>query len=815
MLVPHVPGRVPPGKPRWEPGDRRSAVLSRFSCRHAAWSLACALLIFSMGCSRPGPRTVDLRELLRAAEDGRQPLPQDPKLSPADPSWPIYKFLSAEAWLARGEAHKARFGYSALCGWAAKDPNHDLWGASALAAPALWRWISLLSKEAAPPRDEVNLVLAIEKQLLQARLVRRMFFDDPVFGGIDSLPQLEEEIARRLAVLARRVGRKEDAERLFLDYLALASSPGLSAEEEQLKNDLIASRLAAPDRLVLMRGKRLADLLHFAEAYPLLEEASRSSDLQVQVEASLYLARVAKTRKAPHDKIVEILSPVIERATGPDVVQQALRDRASEYRDMRRYDLALRDLDRLIREFPDGDLADHALWTEADIYASTGDTTKALQCLDRLRHWTGPNNFVSMAPFRQAMLLYVAGGADQRRQASEILEELNRALPSGDLQRNALFWLGRMAEESGQQTPAAGRFQSLVKEAPYDYYAIRARMHLRLGAAAAQQFLPDSATEQELRAAYQQSSLDATLGPESFYMARLREAIQTGLYAECLRGDRRFRAAFPSRRLQDVSTAELDGARLLPSLVLWLARRQDALAVKDSSPDVEQRLRIAASVGKWAGDWPLAVSLTMTLHEPRHLIASLQADPHYLATAYPPLFVEQISEAVGKYKKYKVPPELLYSVMRNESLFSPDALSRVGAFGLFQFLPDTFRGLDVTWHLLQPGGAPSMDAFLLDPERSIDLAARWLGQELLPPYRKALPLYQGSILLAVMGHQAGLGYVAGWMADWKTQGRLGDIEFMVETAGMSETRIFAREVFSTLAIAKAAGIVRPQERAKP
>jgi hypothetical protein len=373
------------------------------------------------------------------------------------------------------------------------------------------------------------------------------------------------------------------------------------------------------------------------------------------------------------------------------------------------------------------------------------------------------------------------------------------------LERNALFWLGRMAEESGQQTVAAERFQSLVKEAPYDYYAIRARMHLHLGAAAAQQFLPDGATEQELRAAYQQSSLDATLGPESFYVARLREAIQTGLYAECLRGDGRFRAAFPPKRLQDVSTAELDKAKLLPSLALWLALRQDALAVKDSSPTVEQRLRVAASVGKWAGDWPLAVSLTMTLHEPRHLIASLQADPHYLATAYPALFVEQLSAAGAK---YQAPPELLYSVMRNESLFSPDALSSVGAVGLFQFLPDTFRGLDVKWHLLQPGGAPSMEAFLLDPERSIDLAARWFGQILLP-------LYQERILLAVMGHQAGPGRVNGWMGSWKTQGRLGDVEFMVETAGIFDTRIFAREVFSTLAIAKAAGIVRPQERAKP
>ncbi len=703
----------------------------------------------------------------------------------------------------RGQESKARAGYKELCEWAAADPNHDLWGASALGAAALWRWISLLSTETAPPRDEVTRVLELEGKLLQARLVRRMF-DDPVFRAFDSLPQVEEEIVRRLAVLARRVGRTDGAMRLFLDYLALARSPDLSAEEEQLKNEVIASRLAAPDRLVLLRGKRLAELIHFEEAYPLLEEANRSSDLQVQAEASLYLARVAKKRKAPLQKIVEILSPAIESATGPDVVQQALRDRANMYREVKRYDLALRDLERLITEFPDGGLADDALWAEADIYRSTRDAKKALDCLDRLRRWTGPNDYVSLAPFRQAMLLYTAGAAEERRQASEILEALNRALPSGDLRRNAFFWLGRMAEESGEQTRAVERFQSLVKEVPYDYYAIRARMHLQLGVAAARQFLPDGTTEHDLRVAYQKSGLGSGLGPESFYVARLREAIQTGLYAEVLHGERRFRVAFPSKRLQDVSTIELDRAKLLPSLVLWLALRQDALAVKDSSP-TEQRLRVAASVGKWAGDWPLAVSLTKTLLEPSEVMALLQADPRYLATAYPALFAQQISKAA---EEYKVAPEVLYSVMRNESLFSPDALSGAGAFGLFQFMPDTFKELDGSWHLLKPGGAPSMQAFLVEPDRSISLAARWFGQKLLP-------LYQGSILLAVMSHHAGPGNLSGWMSDWRTDGRLGDVEFMVETAGMSETRIFAREVFSTLAIAQAAGIVRPQERTDP
>ena len=82
-------------------------------------------------------------------------------------------------------------------------------------------------------------------------------------------------------------------------------------------------------------------------------------------------------------------------------------------------------------------------------------------------------------------------------------------------------------------------------------------------------------------------------------------------------------------------------------------------------------------------------------------------------------------------KQYDVRPELLYAIVRNESLFDPDALSSVNALGLFQFMPATFRALDARWNLLQTSGARSDQEFLLNPELNMALGARWFKEELL------------------------------------------------------------------------------------
>ena len=65
-------------------------------------------------------------------------------------------------------------------------------------------------------------------------------------------------------------------------------------------------------------------------------------------------------------------------------------------------------------------------------------------------------------------------------------------------------------------------------------------------------------------------------------------------------------------------------------------------------------------------------------------------------------------------RRYELPPALIKAVMAAESAFNPRAVSRRGALGLMQLMPETARSLRVS------------DVF--DPAQNIDGGARYLRQ---------------------------------------------------------------------------------------
>jgi hypothetical protein len=84
-------------------------------------------------------------------------------------------------------------------------------------------------------------------------------------------------------------------------------------------------------------------------------------------------------------------------------------------------------------------------------------------------------------------------------------------------------------------------------------------------------------------------------------------------------------------------------------------------------------------------------------------------------------------------EKYNVKYNLIKAVIKAESNFNPQAVSRAGARGLMQLMPETAHALEVT------------DSF--EPEGNIEGGVRYL--------RYLLNLFQGDLRLTLAGYNAG------------------------------------------------------------
>jgi len=677
-----------------------------------------------------------------------------------------------------------------------------------LAGVALWRWLVLTSDNPNLDGSEAAKLITVSEKLKEARLMRGMY--EPAV--LSALPQLEEDTVRRLALLLWVTGekdKKDQALRLFLEYLSLARTAELKPAEIPLMQELLLSSLASNDRLTLFRGKRMLSLGRYDEASKLLVEARRSQDPDVRNEAGLFLARLERFRGVQPATIVKLLDSVLQEATDPLIGQTALYERALVLnREGRGRDVqaSLKDLNRLVEAYPEGRLVADSLYEIGRHFQYAGDTDQAVKYFDRVRAFKDPDRRQGMATFSAAMTLYTRGGPADLVTASHILQELSNEAALNELRPGSLFWLGRIAAESGDQDGSKRYFEQVIAETPYDYYAVRSRMHLRLGNRAGSEFWPDSETKSELRNAFRKSEPNTWVSRVSPFHVRLAGVLETGLYSTALDAELQLRKDLPSTRLEDISLKELDDTGLFAHLVLLLASRQDAAIARDMFPDAKNRLRVATAVGQIAGDWPMAMALIVAGKDSYERRVVAQFDDGYLATAYPKVYTDSFRRAGVT---WGVPPELLYSIVREESLFSPTALSSSGALGLLQFTPKTFVTLDQRWSLLQSSSVGSIEEFLLNPDLSIELGARWFNDLLAKGRKKG----NAAMPLAVMNHNAGAAAVNEWVSYWRSVGRTGDIEFMIETVRFVETRIFLRRVLTDEYIVDAAGTLSADHEA--
>jgi soluble lytic murein transglycosylase len=123
-----------------------------------------------------------------------------------------------------------------------------------------------------------------------------------------------------------------------------------------------------------------------------------------------------------------------------------------------------------------------------------------------------------------------------------------------------------------------------------------------------------------------------------------------------------------------------------------------------------------------------------------------------------------------------LPQDLIYAIIRQESLYQPDARSSAGALGLMQLLPETARRTAKAWDLPMPSTSS-----LLQPSINVPLGSAYL--------RGLYDRNAGQASLAIGSYNAGPGAVRRWLPESPMA-----MDVWVENIPYNETRNYVQKV---------------------
>jgi soluble lytic murein transglycosylase len=129
----------------------------------------------------------------------------------------------------------------------------------------------------------------------------------------------------------------------------------------------------------------------------------------------------------------------------------------------------------------------------------------------------------------------------------------------------------------------------------------------------------------------------------------------------------------------------------------------------------------------------------------------------------------------------RLPAELIYAIMRQESGFRPRVVSPVGAIGLLQIMPATGR------QLAAKAGVALDEGALERPAINVDLGSRYMAN--------LLSIWKGHIPLMVASYNAGPHAVSRWVQRW---GHL-PVDVWAARIPYAETRQYVARVMGNLA----------------
>lgn len=388
--------------------------------------------------------------------------------------------------------------------------------------------------------------------------------------------------------------------------------------------------------------------------------------------------------------------------------------------------------------FPRHELSPEALWRAIQLQEGQGDTAGAMAKAIELGTVYPQSVQAHIALTKASFYYYLNNQRDQAITAWKLLASGATGTDSAE----GHFWAGNALVQAGQAAEAGAQLQAANTVAPQSYYGMRARELLN-------------------------QPLDGTQPLGSGPSADERTAVETWIGGW-------FKADVPNVGAVVGSAPEVARARELLRVNLRNESRDEWFAVRDAWNDDPARLWQLALQAHDAGDPYVALKVAERVVElsPDKQITT-QTPSGLLRLIYPTPYLRVIRREA---REHGLDPRLIYALMRQESLFNPDATSWVGARGLAQVMPGTAKG--IAQNLQLADFSPDQ---LYNPAVSIRFGTFYLSHQ--------LGSFDNNILAAASAYNGGPGNAARWLESFP------DRDLFAELIDYHETRHYVKVVY--------------------
>ena len=469
------------------------------------------------------------------------------------------------------------------------------------------------------------------------------------------------------------------------------------------------------------------------------ELALRTSEAYL-AEASLFL------KEADVDSAQALAQELAARFAANDTATpSALLHLANIYKRSGQYELATEGWRNIASRYPSHPLAKNALYNWAQALWNRDEDSSALALFQRLAARYPDSPIAKDALYASGRIFQAK---KQHEEASSSYEDLRRRFPQNKLaveslwnqgwmayeaqkyseaQRlfiravehekvdshagRSLYWLGRTKEKRGRALDARPHYREILRQSPNGYYALWAEKRLGVRLGPLPLASPGAPKKPALPA------------DQQIHFDRFNLLARSGLFSL---------AHKELERMGRDAPANTRWRKYLLAMAVQIGDHTTAF-------DFAKRIKFSPAVRR-------------TYMYPKAFWPSIQAHS----------------------KRSGIDPFLVISLIRQESLFNPFAVSHANAYGLMQLLPSTAARFT--------RGIVNDSTLLTDPETNIRVGTGYL--------RGLLDQYQGSIILALAAYNAGE-----TPADkWHTRSRDLDADEFIENISYRETRKYVKLV---------------------